>query len=274
MSQQPAGWYDDPSDPDLLRYWDGVIWSSHTVPKRSPTASQSIIGQAQSEDPAVPQAPAASTQRGGGPWQGAPGHPQAPGADWMHALATTADGVPLASWGRRFVAWLLDGIILIILIEFLTRALVPGYSKLLDDIAATFGATDAGAADIEAFDWTALQDLAAQASGTFALASLVSYLTVTVYAIAFWTWTGQTPGKMVMGISVRRVDRPGPLDLATAMRRRLLALVQVIPVIQGFYVFLWLIDGLWPLWDDKRQTLHDKVAATQVVRGKQPPHQR
>ena len=33
MTQQPAGWYDDPQDPAQLRYWDGVIWSSHVSPK-------------------------------------------------------------------------------------------------------------------------------------------------------------------------------------------------------------------------------------------------
>src|SRR5215203_12372 len=37
MSQQPSGWYDDPSNPEMLRYWDGVMWTSHTAPKKSPT---------------------------------------------------------------------------------------------------------------------------------------------------------------------------------------------------------------------------------------------
>jgi len=27
-----------------------------------------------------------------------------------------------------------------------------------------------------------------------------------------------------------------------------------------------LLDGLWPLWDKKRQTLHDKVVRTVVLR--------
>ena len=27
-----------------------------------------------------------------------------------------------------------------------------------------------------------------------------------------------------------------------------------------------LLAALWPLWDDKRQALHDKLAKTQVVR--------
>ena len=31
-----------------------------------------------------------------------------------------------------------------------------------------------------------------------------------------------------------------------------------------FYV-PWLLDGLWPLWDDRNQALHDKVANTFVI---------
>jgi uncharacterized RDD family membrane protein YckC len=29
---------------------------------------------------------------------------------------------------------------------------------------------------------------------------------------------------------------------------------------------LWLIDPLWATWDPKRQTLHDKLARTNVVK--------
>jgi uncharacterized RDD family membrane protein YckC len=34
----------------------------------------------------------------------------------------------------------------------------------------------------------------------------------------------------------------------------------------GFVPLLQLLDLLWPLWDDRRQTLHDKVTGTYVVR--------
>lgn len=33
MSDNPqAGWYPDPSDPSLQRYWDGTKWTEHTAP--------------------------------------------------------------------------------------------------------------------------------------------------------------------------------------------------------------------------------------------------
>ena len=39
----------------------------------------------------------------------------------------------------------------------------------------------------------------------------------------------------------------------------------LVPLAGQFVPFLSLLDGLWPLWDDKRQALHDKVAGTNVV---------
>ncbi|WP_307101949.1 DUF2510 domain-containing protein [Arthrobacter globiformis] len=28
----PAGWYNDPQDPALVRYWDGIQWTAHIQP--------------------------------------------------------------------------------------------------------------------------------------------------------------------------------------------------------------------------------------------------
>ncbi len=28
----PAGWYSDPNNGQLQRYWDGTIWTEHTAP--------------------------------------------------------------------------------------------------------------------------------------------------------------------------------------------------------------------------------------------------
>lgn len=29
----PAGWYEDPSNPDIVRWWNGIAWTDHTQPK-------------------------------------------------------------------------------------------------------------------------------------------------------------------------------------------------------------------------------------------------
>ena len=294
MSQQPSGWYDDPSNPEMLRYWDGVMWTSHTAPKKSPTLPQSsgLPPQSSSADatgaaatqgvptPTTPmpqgsgwqgQAPQAygqggqqgqygQGQYGQGQYGQAPQYPGAPGAAWMQTIKTTADGVPLASWGRRLAAWIIDGILLSILTYLLLRAFAPDYFTSIQNLI------DAASRQ----DQTALENIAQDIAGQALRVGLISWGTVTVYCIAFWTTLAQTPGKMALGISVRRVDQPGPLDIGTALRRRLISVLQIVPLVSGLYPIVFLLDYLWPLWDDKRQALHDKVARTQVVVGKQP----
>jgi len=76
------------------------------------------------------------------------------------------------------------------------------------------------------------------------------------YVFAFWLWRGTTIGGIVFNLKVARLDGR-PVDAATAAVRTLVAFLSVIPAGLGF---------LWCLWDDERQTWHDKVAGTVVVR--------
>jgi uncharacterized RDD family membrane protein YckC len=266
MSQQPSGWYDDPSQPDMLRYWDGVSWTNHTAPKKSPTASQSTIGlpQADRTGSAAPT-PTTPMPQGSG-WQSQSQTPQqqqqyyqqAPAnAQWMYNIRTTADGIPLASWGKRVGAWFVDGIILAVVGGVLSWAATPRMGQLFSQMMTA----------AEANDRARLNAIQGELTGPALQFSFILWLLTTAYCLVFWTTTGQTPGKMAVGISVRRAAEPGPLPLGTAVMRRL------VPLAGQFVPFLSLLDGLWPLWDDKRQALHDKVAGTQVVEGKQPRRQ-
>jgi uncharacterized RDD family membrane protein YckC len=81
---------------------------------------------------------------------------------------------------------------------------------------------------------------------------------------------GQTVGMMVMkthAISEGGGEPPGP---ATSAVRWLVPygatqILSLIPLL-GFIGLVNLLDVLWMLWDPKKQTLHDKVARTLVVR--------
>ena len=274
MSQQPSGWYDDPSNPDMLRYWDGVTWTNHTAPKKSPTASQSTIGLPQ-QGQVPPRAgqgvptPTTPMPQGSGwqtqdpqqyqqQYQQAPQYPGAPqNAQWMYNIKTTVDGVPLTSWGKRFAAWLIDGVILAVIGIPIAWAVTPNLSSTLSNV---FDAASAG-------DQTEVTRLQSDLIGPTFQFGIVLWLITTAYCLVFWTTLAQTPGKMALGISVRRADAPGPLSIGTSLLRRL------VPLAGQFISILTLIDYLWPLWDDKRQALHDKVASTQVVEGKQPRKQ-
>jgi uncharacterized RDD family membrane protein YckC len=71
---------------------------------------------------------------------------------------------------------------------------------------------------------------------------------------------GQTVGKMAMGIAVRDLDDGGSIGYARAFARWLVGyLLWVVIYIPG------IIDLLFPLWDAKRQTLHDKAVRSVVV---------
>lgn len=276
MTQQPSGWYDDPSDPELLRYWDGVTWTNHTAPKKAPTTPLPQGGSWQAETPQQqgPSVPQAGTQTPGqysgqspqqhpGQYPGSGQYPYAgqyPGAPqaqaWMRG-PVTSDGVPLASWGKRVGAWLIDGVIILVVGGMLGWFGTPRVGELFGDLGDATVENDAAAIDAIAQDLT----------GPMLQMSLIIWLFATVYCILFWTTTAQTPGKMVIGISVRAADQPGPLTVGTSVMRRL------VPLAGQFIPFLSLLDGLWPLWDTRRQALHDKVAKTVVVEGKQPRRQ-
>ena len=74
---------------------------------------------------------------------------------------------------------------------------------------------------------------------------------------------GQTVGKMVWDIKVRDAATGGPLGYPKAAIRYLApTLLFLIPIL-GFV--LWVADGLSPLWDKRRQALHDKLAGSVVV---------
>ncbi len=75
------------------------------------------------------------------------------------------------------------------------------------------------------------------------------------YMFGFWLWKGTTIGGIVFNLKVVRLDGR-PVDGATAAVRTLMAFISAVTLL-GF---------LWCLWDDERQTWHDKVAGTVVVR--------
>ena len=96
-----------------------------------------------------------------------------------------------------------------------------------------------------------------------------TYLAVVLYG----TWlndallvskTGGSIGKRILGLRVVRATDGGKVSLGQASARwASTTLACLIPFVGGLYA---LLDSLWLLWDDKRQCLHDKAAATVVVK--------
>jgi len=277
MSERPAGpgWYEDEHDPLLLRYFDGVVWTSHTTTRRSPTADASTIGRA---TPGVipgragnPSAWAQSTpqgQQGPGQWQGG-GMPPAGYNPYQQGWAAPRgdvlpDGAVLAEWWRRLVGRLIDFVVvgvvtLVIAIPFVTQAV----STLSDFFDKTVQAAENGGT---APSQAAFASDFAQVIVPITLIGIVVSL---VYETVFLTTRNATPGKMVVGTLVRRVAAPGRLSVVTALKRQAItvgtSLLGLVPFVSVFASILNLLDPAWLLWDPKRQALHDKVADTVVI---------
>lgn len=266
------GWYEDPQEPDQLRYFDGILWTSHVTPVSTRTAPQ-----AQTPEPAAPRAAASSGSSTAtrGDTSAPPGNPYAaptpypPRLPWpVPAGPTATDGTPLASLGLRVVAYLLDSLIVNIL------ALVLGgwflYQAIEPMLPALTRALETN--DAEAFN------AAFGLIDTLALTmyTVVKLLVVLAYGVFFLTRWSATPSMRLVGISVRRTAAAGTIGWDTASRRVgfvvVLDAVSNLPVVGIVGLVLVVLNLLWPFRDARRQALHDKVADTIVVKGRQPRH--
>ena len=78
----------------------------------------------------------------------------------------------------------------------------------------------------------------------------------TAYFITFWALRGTTLGGVVLGIKVVRMD-DRPVDWSVALVRGLGSFLSLFVMGLGF---------LWVAWDPQRQSWHDKIAGTIVVK--------
>lgn len=281
MTQSPAGWYPEPDPnhvgpPGRLRYWDGTRWTEHVhdpeaqpPPPAGPPAHPDPSGPSQggfapiggtqpeypSSPPAYPSYPTGQEQYGQAPY----GQPYA--AASYGNEPTTPDGERLAGWWQRVLAAILDFFIQIPLIVAASIPVIASQwgeiTDWFDDLTDAVEANGAAPPEPAIFDVSTGPGIALVLSG--AIASLL-------YSVVFLAWKQATPGKLVVGLRVRRRESPDLPGGTIAARVGFVSLIgigtQVIPIL----FVISLLDVLWPLWDSKKQALHDKVAGTNVVR--------
>ena len=99
------------------------------------------------------------------------------------------------------------------------------------------------------------------------IAWVVQIAVVLLYGALFCgSERGQTLG--MMAVSVRAVDgrTGGPIGFWRALARGSFEWLLWV-----FFFIPWVIDMLFPLWDGRHQTLHDKVSNTVVVKASATP---
>lgn len=155
-----------------------------------------------------------------------PTYPQ-DAAEREAAQGPPGDERTYASWGSRIGAYLLDTLIIVIpLVVLIIVAVVVDLWALV----------------------------------------VIGYLGTLVVPFVYFTYfhggtSGQTPGKRALGFRVVSDDAGESIGYGRAFGR------YAITVLFAWVLFLPLVlDYLWPLWDSKNQSLHDKVVSSVVVR--------
>jgi uncharacterized RDD family membrane protein YckC len=137
-----------------------------------------------------------------------------------------------ASWGRRFAAYVVDLLIILVPLIVLIAAVVAADPS--EDSAAWF-------------------------------VVIAAYIGTIVLPFLYFTYfhgetSGQTLGKRLLRIRVVSDETGRSIGFGRAFGR------YAIIAVFGFFFIPVVLDYLWPLWDRKNQTLHDKVVGSVVVR--------
>ena len=178
---------------------------------------------------------------------------------------TTPDGVPLAGWWLRVLALLVDWLIVSAVVGLLAlpwiRDIWHTYRDFIDEVVRD---SDNGTSTADT------SQLQRDIIGPAVVIGLISLGVDFGYHVGFLMWKQATPGKLVVGLRVRLREQPGRMPIGTVLLRwlgqfgvRVIGLIPFVGSVTGLYT---LLDYLWPLWDDKRQAIHDKIAKTNVVR--------
>lgn len=143
-------------------------------------------------------------------------------------------GYEIVGIGSRFMAALVDSLIVIIAYAIVILSLVFVISNVIDE-----------------------ESLAA--SVIIGLFGLIGFLFIWGYYIFFeMAWNGRSPGKQLVGLRVIRSDGT-PITLAESVIRNLIRLVDFLPFAYGVGVITMFVDG-------QSRRLGDMAASTLVVR--------
>jgi uncharacterized RDD family membrane protein YckC len=192
--------------------------------------------------PSVPPPPAFGSQPPPPPGAvaTAPGYPP-------YGYAAPPVGGERASFGVRLGGYLLDGLLYGLLMAVF---IIPGTVL----IVASFD--DCVTIDDEVFCPDGSPEPGAIGGGIAVI--VLGFLIVAFIYLRALGKTGQTWGRKIVGIKVIGETTGEPIGFGRALGRQLFA-----SFISGQIFYL---GYLWMLWDDKKQTWHDKVVGSIVVR--------
>jgi uncharacterized RDD family membrane protein YckC len=140
------------------------------------------------------------------------------------------------------------------------------FSAFLIDVSAVLTAILTVATPVFVLAGLRHTDVSQHEARLLALALLVSGVVVgAAYAIVLEGRSGQTLGKRAVGLVVVAEDG-SPCGYSRAMSRELLGRILIEGISLLFFLLPWLLAYVSAAWDGKRQTWHDRIGQTIVVR--------
>lgn len=86
---------------------------------------------------------------------------------------------------------------------------------------------------------------------------IVNYIFPIVWILGFWTYRQATPGKMIINAKIVDAKTGGKPSTGQFVGRYFAYILSALPLGLGYF---------WAAWDPKKQTWHDKLSGTYVVR--------
>jgi uncharacterized RDD family membrane protein YckC len=150
---------------------------------------------------------------------------------------------PLAPWWKRFVATVVDAMILGITYAVIVAGIAAAVQS--GPASSTINQPESGGTVV---------------LGLLSLWILGSLPVALYFGIMNSARRGQTLGKMALGIAVRDSRTGQTLRFWRAFSRYLITIVFTVCLIIPF-----LLDSLAPLWNGRKQTWHDRVVGSVVI---------
>jgi uncharacterized RDD family membrane protein YckC len=151
---------------------------------------------------------------------------------------------PYAGFWPRFLAWFIDGIVVSIVTQPILLAIGQGFEVEVTEDAA--GNVTDFSFDID--------------PGLIILSLAISTLLPGIYYIIAVSKWGQTLGALALSLKIVHPDG-SLLSPALAAVRWIGSIVSSLILLLGYF---------WMIWDHRKQTWHDKMAGSVVVKVKRP----
>jgi uncharacterized RDD family membrane protein YckC len=164
-------------------------------------------------------------------------------------------GLVYAGFWIRVGAYLIDLIPLVVLSGIFFLPMLSSIGDVVRDVPRPGPGVTVDSPEFQAYQAQLMQRLNEALAPMYSLSGLTQLFSA-VYFIGFWTWRGQTPGMMLLGLRIARDADGTPPGLARSILRYVGYVVSTIVLFIGF---------IWVAFDRKKQGWHDKIAGTVVV---------